>query len=81
MSNGTGFDVVVTEMGSNTPEHIKLIRSFLGCSMREAHQAVHSVPLTVVQAYPQTEADNVAQEFRDIGATVDVRPTERYPYR
>jgi len=68
-----GFIVVLTSVGPNKINVIKVVREITGLGLREAKDVVDSVPRPIKEGASQDEADAIREKLIDAGATVDVR--------
>ena len=69
----TEFDVIMTSFGANKVAVIKAVRSITGLGLKEAKDAVESVPTTLKEAVSKTEAEEVKKSLEEAGATVEIK--------
>ena len=69
----TEFDVVLTDAGASKLNVIKAVRSITGLGLKEAKDMVEGAPQTVKAGVSKEEAEKVAAELREAGATVEVK--------
>ena len=69
----TEFNVVLTGAGSNKVGAIKAVRAATGLGLKEAKDAVESVPFTLKEGVSKAEADALAKELKEAGAEVEVK--------
>ena len=69
----TEFDVVLTDAGASKLNVIKAVRSITGLGLKEAKDMVEGAPQTVKAGVSKEEADKVAAELKEAGATVEVK--------
>ena len=69
----TEFDVVLTACGPNKIQVIKEVRAVTNLGLKEAKEAVESVPTTVKEAISKAEAEEVKKKLEAQGATVEVK--------
>ena len=64
----TEFDVVLKSFGDNKIQVIKAVRSMTSLALKEAKQAVESVPSTIKEAVSKEEADKCVEALKEAGA-------------
>lgn len=69
----TEFDVVLTACGPNKIQVIKEVRAVTNLGLKEAKEAVESVPTTLKEAISKAEAEEVKKKLEAQGATVEVK--------
>ena len=69
----TEFDVVLTNAGASKLNVIKAVRSITGLGLKEAKDMVEGAPQTVKSGVSKEEAEKVAAELKEAGATVEVK--------
>jgi large subunit ribosomal protein L7/L12 len=69
----TEFDVVLTGAGANKVSVIKVVRAITGLGLKEAKDLVDGAPKTVKEACPKAEADDIAKQLTEAGATVEIK--------
>ncbi len=69
----TEFDVVLTDAGASKLNVIKAVRSITGLGLKEAKDMVEGAPQTVKAGVSKEEADKVAAELKEAGASVEVK--------
>ena len=69
----TEFDVVLTEIGGNKINVIKVVREVTSLGLKEAKDLVEGAPKTVKEAVPKAEADTIKKKFEDVGAKVEIK--------
>ena len=69
----TEFDVVLTAAGASKLNVIKAVRSITGLGLKEAKDMVEGAPQTVKAGVSKEEADKVAAELKEAGASVEVK--------
>ncbi len=69
----TEFDVVLTDAGASKHNVIKAVRSIPGLGLKEAKDMVEGAPQTVKAGVSKEEADKVAAELKEAGASVEVK--------
>jgi large subunit ribosomal protein L7/L12 len=69
----TEFDVVLTACGPNKIQVIKEVRAVTSLGLKEAKDAVESVPTTLKEAVSKAEAEEVKKKLEAQGATIEVK--------
>lgn len=70
----TEFDVVLKESGSEKIKVIKVVREVVsGLGLKEAKELVESAPKTIKEAVSKEEAEKIAEQFKAVGATVEIK--------
>jgi len=69
----TEFDAVLTEVGPNKINVIKVVREITGLGLKEAKAVVDGAPAPVKEAVSREEADQIAAKLAEAGAKVTVK--------
>ena len=69
----TEFDAVLTEVGPNKINVIKVVRELTGLGLKEAKAVVDEAPKAVKEGVSREEADSVAKKLEEVGAKVQVK--------
>jgi large subunit ribosomal protein L7/L12 len=69
----TEFDVILTEIGDQKIQVIKVVRSITGLGLKEAKALVDGVPGAVKEGVPKDEAESVKVQLEDVGAKAEVK--------
>jgi len=69
----TEFDAVLTEVGPNKINVIKVVRELTGLGLKEAKAVVDEAPKAVKEGVSKEEADSVAKKLEEVGAKVQVK--------
>ena len=69
----TEFDVVLTAVGDNKVSVIKAVRVITGLGLKEAKDLVDGAPKAVKEGVSKTEADAVAKQLIEAGATAEIK--------
>ena len=69
----TTFDVVLKNAGANKINVIKVVRTATTLGLKEAKDLVDKGGQPVKTGIPKDEADKLAKELKDAGATVEVK--------
>nr|Q3ATP6.1 RecName: Full=Large ribosomal subunit protein bL12; AltName: Full=50S ribosomal protein L7/L12 [Chlorobium chlorochromatii CaD3] len=69
----TEFTVVLVAAGESKINVIKVVRSITGLGLKEAKDLVDGAPKNVKEAISKDEAEKIAKELKDAGASVEVK--------
>lgn len=69
----TEFNVVMTNVGSNKINVIKVIREITSLGLKEAKDMTETVPVNVKEGVSKEEAQKIKKKLEEAGATVDVK--------
>ena len=69
----TEFSVVLTGIGSNKINVIKVVREVTSLGLKEAKDLVDTVPKPVKEGIPKEEAETLKKKFTEAGATIEIR--------
>ncbi len=69
----TEFNVVLTEIGTNKINVIKVVREVTSLGLKEAKDLVESAPKPIKEAVNKDEAAAIKKKFEDVGAKVEVK--------
>ena len=70
----TEFDVILKDAGSEKIKVIKVVREVVsGLGLKEAKDMVESAPKTIKEAVSKEEAEKIAEQFKAVGATVEIK--------
>ena len=70
----TEFDVILKDVGSEKIKVIKVVREVVsGLGLKEAKDIVESAPKTIKEAVSKEEAEKIAEQFKAVGATVEIK--------
>ena len=69
----TEFDVVLKAAGANKLAVIKVAREITGLGLKDAKDLVESAPKTIKEAVSKEEAEKIAEQFKAVGATVEIK--------
>ncbi|MDP1592980.1 MAG: 50S ribosomal protein L7/L12 [Gallionella sp.] len=67
------FDVILTAVGDNKVSVIKAVRAITGLGLKEAKDLVDAAPKAVKEGVSKADADAVAKQLIEAGATADVK--------
>jgi large subunit ribosomal protein L7/L12 len=69
----TEFAVVLTEIGANKINVIKVVREVTSLGLKEAKDLVESAPKTVKEGIPKDESEALKKKFEEVGAKVEIK--------
>ncbi len=69
----TEFTVVLKEVGPNKIPVIKVVRELTSLGLGEAKALVDNAPSTVKENVSKAEAEEIANKFKEVGATVELK--------
>jgi large subunit ribosomal protein L7/L12 len=69
----TEFDVVLTTVGANKINVIKVVREITSLGLKEAKDLVEGAPKAVKEGVSKDEAESIKKKLSEAGATVDVK--------
>jgi large subunit ribosomal protein L7/L12 len=69
----TEFDAVLTEVGANKINVIKVVREVTSLGLKEAKDLVEGAPKPIKEGIPKDEAAAIKKKFEDVGAKVEIK--------
>ncbi|NLI81733.1 MAG: 50S ribosomal protein L7/L12 [Deltaproteobacteria bacterium] len=69
----TEFSVVITSVGDKKINVIKEVRAITSLGLKEAKDLVEKLPGVVKEGIPKEEAEAVAKQLTEAGATVEIK--------
>ncbi len=69
----TEFDVVLTDAGAKKINVIKAVRALTGLGLKEAKEAVESVPSTIKEGVDKDTAEEAKKALEEAGASVELK--------
>src|SRR5829696_811888 len=69
----TEFSAVLTEVGTNKINVIKVVREVTSLGLKEAKDLVEGAPKPIKEGIPKEEAAAIVKKFADVGAKVEVK--------
>jgi large subunit ribosomal protein L7/L12 len=69
----TEFNVVLTEIGANKINVIKVVREVTSLGLKEAKDLVESAPKPIKEGVNKDEAAAIKKKFEEVGAKVEVK--------
>jgi len=68
----TSFDVILKAAGDKKIQVIKVVREATGLGLKEAKDLVEGAPKVVKEALPKADAEKLAAQLKEQGATVEL---------
>src|SRR3979411_1867353 len=69
----TEFNVILTEIGGNKINVIKVVREVTSLGLKEAKDLVERAPKAIKEAVPKDEAAAIKKKFEEVGAKVEIK--------
>lgn len=69
----TEFDAILTEVGGNKINVIKVVRELTGLGLKEAKEVVDGAPKAIKEGVSKEEAQKIAEKLKEAGATVTIK--------
>ena len=69
----TEFTVVLTAVGTNKINVIKVVREVTSLGLKEAKDLVEGAPKPIKEGVSKEEAEKIRQKFAEVGATVEIK--------
>ena len=69
----SSFDVVLTDVGANKIQVIKVVRDATGLGLKEAKDLVDGAPKTIKENVSKDDAEALKAKFAEVGATVELQ--------
>jgi large subunit ribosomal protein L7/L12 len=69
----TEFTAVLTDVGTNKINVIKVVREVTSLGLKEAKDLVESAPKPIKEGIPKDEAAAIQKKFADVGAKVEIK--------
>lgn len=69
----TEFTVVLTDIGANKINVIKVVREATSLGLKEAKDLVESAPKPIKEGVTKDEAEAIKKKFEDAGAKVEIK--------
>ncbi len=69
----TEFDAILSEVGPNKINVIKVVRELTGLGLKEAKAVVDEAPKPIKEAVSKEEADKIAEKMAEVGAKVTIK--------
>ena len=69
----TEFDVILSDVGGNKINVIKVVREVTSLGLKEAKDLVESAPKPIKEAVTKDEAEAIKKKFEEAGAKVEIK--------
>jgi len=69
----TEFDAILSEVGPNKINVIKVVRELTGLGLKEAKAVVDEAPKPIKESVSKEEAEQIAQKMSEVGAKVTIQ--------
>jgi large subunit ribosomal protein L7/L12 len=69
----TEFDAILSEVGPNKINVIKVVRELTGLGLKEAKAVVDEAPKPIKEAVSKEEAQKIADKMSEVGAKVTIK--------
>jgi large subunit ribosomal protein L7/L12 len=69
----TEFDAVLTDIGENKIQVIKVVRALTSLGLKEAKDLVDGAPNAVKEGVPKEEAEDVKKKIEEVGGKVEIK--------
>ena len=69
----TEFSAILTDVGSNKINVIKVVREVTSLGLKEAKDLVEGAPKPIKEGIPKDEAAAIQKKFADVGAKVEIK--------
>ena len=69
----TEFSAILTEVGTNKINVIKVVREVTSLGLKEAKDLVEGAPKPIKEGIPKDEAEAIKKKFEEVGAKVEIK--------
>ena len=69
----TEFTAMLTDVGGNKINVIKVVREVTSLGLKEAKDLVESAPKPIKEGVPKDEAEALKKKFEEVGAKVEIK--------
>lgn len=69
----TEFDAVLSQIGSQKIQVIKVVRTITGLGLKEAKDLVEGAPAAVKEGVQKDEAESIKKQLEEVGAVVEIK--------
>ena len=69
----TEFNVILTDIGGNKINVIKVVREVTSLGLKEAKDLVEGAPKPIKEGVPKDEAEAIKKKFEEAGAKVEIK--------
>ena len=69
----TSFDVILSEVGAQKIQVIKVVRQITGLGLKEAKELVEGAPKPIKEGVSKEEAEEIKKKLEEVGAKVEIK--------
>lgn len=69
----TEFDVILSDVGSQKIQVIKVVRELTGLGLKEAKEVVDNAPKPIKEKVSKEEAEELKSKLAEVGASVEIK--------
>jgi len=69
----TEFNAILTDVGANKINVIKVVREVTSLGLKEAKDLVEGAPKAIKEGVPKDEAEAIKKKFEEVGAKVEIK--------
>lgn len=69
----TSFDAVLSEVGANKLQVVKVVKEITGLGLKEAKELVDSAPKEILKDSPKDKCEEVKKKIEEAGGKVDIK--------
>ncbi|MFV1950837.1 MAG: 50S ribosomal protein L7/L12 [Nitrospinota bacterium] len=69
----TSFDVILSSIGANKIQVIKVVRSLTGLGLKDAKDLVDGAPKPIKEGVNKEDAEEIKKQVEEVGATVEIK--------
>ncbi len=69
----TEFDVILTDIGGNKIQVLKVVRAITGLGLKEANDLVNSVPKPIKEGVKKEEANEIKAKIEEAGGAIEIK--------
>jgi large subunit ribosomal protein L7/L12 len=69
----TEFDAILSEIGSNKIQVIKVVRALTSLGLKEAKDLVDGAPNPIREGIPRDEAESIKKQIEEAGGKVEIK--------
>ena len=69
----TEFDAILSDIGSNKIQVIKVVRALTSLGLKEAKDLVDGTPNPIKEGVPKDEAESIKKQIEEVGGKVEIK--------
>lgn len=69
----TEFDVILSDVGANKIQVIKVVRAVTSLGLKEAKDLVDGAPNAIKEGVPKEEAESIKNQIEEVGGKVEIK--------